>query len=367
MSKAKIVLWSLGLMAATTIGAGLFALPYVFKESGWFSGFFYLIAISGFLMVAHRLYWRVLEAAPEENSLLGLANKFLGTRVFYPSFLIVVGGLLLALVIYLILAHRFLALIFPGNGFLGVLVFWLLSSLPILFRLRRLVLSEIIGGACMALLIMFIFLNVIGSANGTSVPLVNLKNFFLPFGAVIFSLAGWTAIEPVFRYQKKAGVRAPQALGWGTACAALLYAIFTVAIVNSTDHITPDTFSGLAGWPYWKLQLLGWLGLFAIWTSYVPIGLEIKNSLQKDLRWPARLAIACVFFAPPLLIFLGFNNFIEAIGVAGGVFLSLQYLLIALIAKRVLRFTKQENFFVACIAALFLTGMLYELFVFVFR
>ena len=56
-----------GLVAAATIGAGMFSLPYVFHEAGWLLGIFYTAVLSAAVIIAHLLYLRVLEETKEKS------------------------------------------------------------------------------------------------------------------------------------------------------------------------------------------------------------------------------------------------------------------------------------------------------------
>src|SRR3989344_699027 len=151
-----------GVMTATTVGAGLFSLPYVFLRSGWLTGIFYLAALSAALAFVHRLYFRVLEKEGGDERLLGLALMHLGRFVRLWGLLSIQGGLILALVIYLLLARGFSEMLFPGSGNLGLALFWLAGSLPLVFGLRRLIAAEILGAVMMAGMILAVFFYGLG-------------------------------------------------------------------------------------------------------------------------------------------------------------------------------------------------------------
>ncbi len=387
---------SAGLLAATTIGAGIFSLPYVFNKAGWLTGVFYLAVLSGILIYVHYLYWRALTELKEKNRLLGLIKNYLGEKFFYFGLATVVGGLTLTLVVYLVLSSQFLKLIFPTISLKeGILVFWLLASLPLAWRLPWLVFFEFSGTLLMAGIIVLVLINGWGKGIGSAgVPAFNFDNIFLPFGAVLFSLAGWTAIEPIFDWKKKLedGYRPPNpniqmhlnvpnrfkkeaveskiglsGLAAGTLIPAFLYLVFVLGILGSAGEITPDTLSGLTNWQFWKLASLGWLGLLAILTSYVPIALEIKNSLTKDLGWNAGWSTLAVVFSPLVLVVLGLRSFFSVVSLAGGIFLGLQYLLIILVAKKILSLDRFQKIFLNVLAAVFILAAVYEAYHFLIR
>lgn len=356
-----------GALAATTIGAGMFGLPYVFYKSGLVVGVFYLGALSAILISVHILYWKVLAKVDAKKRLLGLAEEHLGKNWYWVGVISVLAGLTLTLVVYLILGNEFLKIIWPSaNGTLGIFIFWLVSVLP-LFKEKRILSMEFLGVLFMFGAIFLIFLSAPSLKMALSFPAINQENLFLPFGVVLFSLAGWTILEPLYASRKKTrgGNISFGPIIWGTVLAAALYAMFVLGIFGSTFQITTDTVSGLGFWPIWKIVTLAALGLFAIWTSYIPIGLEIKNSLAEAFRWDARDALLFAVFMPPILLLLGFNNFLSVIGLAGGVFLALQYVLIVLVGKRVLKLKGKENLFFNGIIAAFLLAAVYEAYYFI--
>lgn len=93
MGPLKSFVKEAGLAAAATIGAGVFALPYVFLAAGWFTGLFYLLIFSAIVVSAHALYFRVLEKVKERNRLLGLSRGYLGRLGFGVGLFVILGGL----------------------------------------------------------------------------------------------------------------------------------------------------------------------------------------------------------------------------------------------------------------------------------
>ncbi len=367
MTKIKSFWGSVGLLAATTIGAGMFSLPYIFKESGWLLGIFYLLLLGGILVFVHYLYWLSLARVKEKSRLLGLAREYLGNAAFYAAIISVIIGLFLTLVVYLILAQQFSRLIMPepASNF-GAVLFWLTASLPFLLKLPRLVGAEFFGTLLMVLIVLFVF--VTGHDGFSGIAPIKIENIFLPFGAILFSLTGWTAIEPMFEWQKRNSDSKPLSkLALGTILSAIVYLLFVFGILGSDGAISPDTLSGLSSWPLWKLQLLGWLGIFAMWTSYVPISLEIKNELEKDLRLPMTFGLAAVIVLPLLLFLSGFFNFLGVISLVGGVFLALQYVFIILVSKKILKLSGLKNFFADLLLLVFMSAAIYEVYYFAIK
>ncbi len=361
------ILWITNLMAATTVGAGLFALPFVFAQAGWALGLLYVAGLAFALGFAHQLYLKTLKETEYRHGLLGLIQRFYGQVGRRVALIVVLGGLLLTLLAYLILSRQFLFLIFPGREDIGPLAFWLLASLPVVFGLRRMLAAEAVGGAAMILIGLWIF------AKGMLIhqfqaPAWIWTGFFLPFGPVLFALSGWTAVGPSAEFSKKRGLSFRETrlgLGLGTAGAALFYLLFVAGILGSGGAATPDTIQGLGGWLPLELALVAILGLFAIWTSYIPIGIEIKKSCETDLGWSRTWSTLFVFFIPPALYLLGFNDFLKVIGLVGGVFMASIYVMILMVSEKVLPFSPARRRGIWLLSALFILAAVYEVYYFI--
>ena len=369
MTERGSTIRSIGLISATTIGAGIFALPYVFFKAGWLTAVFYLVILGTLMVVVHLLYWRVLKVTEGRERLLGLTRNYLGRKGFALAIFSVIGGLLLALVAYLVLAGQFGKMIAPelGKG-ATILVFWALSSLPLILRGRRFVKLELAGGIFMGLAILLIFFSAWPFETLVLPETWNTENIFLPFGIILFSLAGWTAVEPVFDSQNQMDLKqGKRVFTGGTVLVVLIYMIFIISVFSLTSEITPNTISGLSDWPRIKLAILGFFGLFALWTSYLPIGLEIRSLVERDLKWPKFLSLGLILAVPPALVALGLNDFLEVIGLVGGIFLALQYVLIILIAKKTLAPNRGTRALLNFMVLVFGLGAIYEIYYFIIR
>ncbi len=169
-------------------------------------------------------------------------------------------------------------------------------------------------------------------------------------------------------YESGKGLRRSRLL-WGVALgtvfAGILYVLFVAGIFGSAARITPDTLSGIANWAEWKRLLLATLGLFAIGTGAVPITHEIRNALEKDMHWHPVVSRAVIIFLPLVVVLAGFNQFVVVLGLSGGCFIALQYLLILLVGRRVLAFSALQKFFLDAVSVVFILAAVYEVGTFV--
>jgi len=367
-------------VAAATIGSGVFALPYVIVRAGWLVVIFYFIAFIAVISAAHALYLKTLQSVGEKERLLGLSRKYLGTAGFWTGFIAIVIGLLLSFAAYLILGPQFVRLVFPAVPPAAALaVFWFIIAVPVFLGDGSAVNLEEFGIFLVSAVIIFVFISGHPLRAFLNVPPANLHYFFLPLGVVLFALAGWTGIEPAYdasfrkesvlsgKVKPKSGKSVWVAIAFGTVLAAALYFLFAMGILGSAPQVTTDTISGLANWPFWKRDIIAVVGLFAIWTVSVPLTRELRNALEKDLRWNSLFARFAIVGVPLAAVILGFNDFLAVVSVAGGLFLSTQYILIVFIGLRALAFSVAQKIFLAFTAAIFIFAAIYSIYGFVVK
>ena len=355
------------IIAAATIGSGMFALPYVVAQAGWVLTLAYFVVLGVVVVAAHAFYLKTLASEGEKRRLLGLGQKYFGAAGFWFGFIGIVVGLLLSFVIFLLLGTQFITLLFPALPHTAaLLIFWLFLALPALLSNRRAAALEIVSvlSACAVILVVFLTSHL--SVAFAGVPAVNLPNFFLPFGIVLFTLAGWTGVEPFY---EMGGARktAWLSLALGTVFAAALYWLFSIGVLGSTAHIAPDVLSLLGSWPVWKRDLVALLGLVAVTTVAMPISHEIRNGLENDLHWDRGASRLVLIGLPLVAVLLGFNNFLLIVGLAGGLFVSMEYLLILAVARRALPLQTPQKVALNLISLVFLAVAVYEIATIVIR
>jgi amino acid permease len=361
----KGFLLAIGLLAGAIVGAGIFSLPYIFSRLGVVASFFYLIAFTFFYFLIHLLYARVLELNRPDHQFFYVARRYLKKPWSEIAAFVIFAEMLLVLVIYLILAPRFVAMVLPVDFIIALLIFWALGSIFIFLKLELVGWAEFFGIVGMLTLILLIFFA--GGTSGIAVPKfkpLDLGLFFLPFGPLLFSLAGRPAIHKVVEEHRRAtlagrGFSLAKAVFWGTAIPALIYALFVLGVLRLNPAVGSDTVSSLGFLSPQFLKIFGALGFINIWTSYFIIGANIKDILRWDFKWSPFSAALFVLVVPLGLYFGGFDNFFEAISFAGGIFLALEGMFIIAIWRKAFPESPWRNF-VLPLYLVFWAALLYE-------
>ncbi|MST04180.1 MAG: hypothetical protein EXS49_01250 [Candidatus Pacebacteria bacterium] len=374
-----------GILSGTIIGAGVFALPYVFKSSGILLGLLFLgISIWAFCLI-HLMYADIIKRTPGNHRFVGYTKMYLGKYAFISSIFIGVVEMILVMVIYLILSESFINLIYPeASQIFKVLIFWLLGSFAIFFNVKKLAFTEflITGGIIVIIISTFIygFKNLFQidftfpffSAEGGSAP--GGKNIFFPLGPILFALSGSVAIPSLVDYfrilkSNNSDKNLKKSVSLGTIIPGIVYAIFIFGVLSLSKVVSEDSVSGLIGnvSPIF-LFVLGILGILCLWSSYIVVGLNIFNILRFDLKIRKSLRFFMVVFLPIILYVAGLRNFILLTGIIGGIFLSIECIFIILIWLKMNRgnigksiFKRQNNISIVFLFLIFSIAIIFEL------
>lgn len=357
------------MMASLIIGAGMFSLPYVFARSGVIAGTIYLILMALVAIEVHRSYAEVIEAGGEGHRFAGYAAKYLGKGGELAGGAAVIGGIIMTLTIYLTLSTSFISLIFPSvPGFAAALTFWVFGSAMIAVGIRKFAGLDTIFflGIVAITLAVMVFGALFGDGNILTLRPTDLSGIFLPLAPILFSLSGRSAISSMKeyftekKYDRKNFIRA---IVLGTLIPAFVYIAFVFGVTAlSPQGVTTDAVSGLSHLPFVFLYAAGVLGFFAIITSYVFLGMELRGILEKDMRMKHILALSVSIILPAVLYFSGFNNFIFLIGFVGGVFLAFESIIVIMM-RRVATLRRRPHDFI--LVSVFLAAMIYEVVIFI--
>ncbi|OGZ43440.1 MAG: hypothetical protein A3J55_02885 [Candidatus Ryanbacteria bacterium RIFCSPHIGHO2_02_FULL_45_17b] len=376
---------SLGLMIGTIIGAGMFALPHVIARAGFFWGLFHLVLAFCVVTCIHIFYSVVIAATPGKHRLPGYARIHLGAGAERFAFFSAFGGFYGALLVYGILGGMFLSQLFPsfeGGARVFTFLFFAVGAFVLLCNLRH------VGE--LNFFLTFMLIAVVAVFAVLLLPYMEFSNFkiipdktawFLPYGVFLFAFAGASAVpdaaEAFYRGNKAPNGRFRRVLVFSTIIPLLVYLVFITSVVGVSGQATSsDAISGLENFLGKPAILIGSLiGFLAVFTSYLALGLDLKNIFRYDTQTSALAAWVGVITIPPILFLAGINDFVSLIGLVGAIAIGIDGIIILLSALRVCRTGSQciigsvsfhPVFPVLLIGALSL-GVVYEVFMILSR
>ena len=160
-------------LVGAIVGLGMFGIPYTASKAGFFVGIGYIVVLGFVMLILHLIYGEVVERTKEKHRLTGYAEKYLGAKWKKVVGLIIILSIYSALLAYIIVGGKFLALIFPGfaSPFIFSIVFWLVLSIAVWRGIRT------IAGVELAMAGLLLFLVIILFAFGAGS--INSENFYL--------------------------------------------------------------------------------------------------------------------------------------------------------------------------------------------
>src|SRR3989339_753960 len=324
------------LMISGTIGAGVLGLPYAVAQAGVLIGVLYIIGLGALMIGLNLMLGEVAVRTHGSFQLVGFAKKYLGKAGGMIMTVMMYGMLFGALVIYLIGEGETLAALFGGSSVEWSLVFFVFAALLVMLGLRTVKTAELILTIGILVIVLFITSLSVPHIDITHLYTTNLAYLFLPYGVVLFSLHGTTAVPEIHALLKDDNGAFRRAILIGGLLVMALYLTFALVVVGVTGQGTTEIATiGLGNRLGHTLFLFGnAFAFFAMATSFLLNGVSLKDSLSWDYHMSGRVATVLTLGIPCIIFLLGLRQFVAAINIVGGVFGSIEMLLILLIYWR---------------------------------
>ncbi|MFH1506207.1 MAG: aromatic amino acid transport family protein [archaeon] len=321
----KVVMFeAIATLMAFIIGAGILGLPYVIAKSGFLIGMIEIIILGAILLITNLMMGEVMLRTNGDHQLPGYAKKYLGKFGKIIMLIAIIFGLYGPLLAYMIGTGEALHAIFPVvTPFVFSIIIFVILSAMIYLGLKAIEESEFGMMFVLIAIILAICIIAIFSGNFNTAYLqdFNMLKFALPYGVVMFALMGTPALPEVREELKNNRGLLKKVIIWGSALPIILYIIFTLAVIGVTGASTTEIATlGLGAIIGPKMVLLGnLLAIFAMTTSFMAVGLALKEVYKFDLKMSKNLAWFLTIIIPLVLFLVGARNFIKTLGYAGAV------------------------------------------------
>lgn len=332
-------LQALSVFTGTVIGVGVFGLPFVAAQVGWWPVVIYFIILAPIIGLTLGLLGEVACATKAAHRVPGYAGYYLGSKAKKICFVVSFSGLVGAQLAYLIIGGEFLrgllAPIYGGSPLLYLLVFFGVCTILIYYGIHSIAEIEFV-----LLVAFFIILGLLVYLAYPHIAPVNFINFspkylILPYGVVMFSLWGSSVVPEVAEMMRRRQWQVRVIIGLGMVLIVIAYLAFIYAIFGASGQATSmEAMAGLARVIGPRAILWGYvLGIITTFTSYLTLGLTLKKILCYDIKCGENVGFLVASFLPLLLFFLGFDNFINIIGLSGALAIGAEAIIIVLIYR----------------------------------
>lgn len=321
----KKFLEALAILVGTILGVGTFGIPYAFSRAGFLVGLGYLAALALVVLAIHLMYGEIVLRTPQKHRLIGYAEIYLGAFGKRIAIIVMVVGILGTLLAYTIAGGAFSKVLFDPffnlSAIAWSLIFFGAMTFFIITDFKTGAPAELAMNAALLCVFIFIIVRLLPDVSFTNFPqTVSSRDFFLPYGVILFALAGSAAV-PELRDVLLGDARMKKIIVIGSLIPVALYALFALGVVGVMGTATTDNaITGLAARYGTSMALAGGLvGVLTTATSFLVLGLVLKHALTYDLRF-SRLAATVLVIVLPLLLFLfATRDFVKVIGFVGSV------------------------------------------------
>ncbi|MDP8162358.1 aromatic amino acid transporter [Pasteurella skyensis] len=333
------------IVAGTTIGAGMLAMPLTSAEMGFTYTLILLFLLWGLLSYSGLLFVEVYQKAPRTNAgIATLAEQYFG-----------IGGRVVATIALVVFMYAIIAAYISGGGSLlsGLLPFLGKTAFPVATIAFTIVLGLFvsIGTRSVDFLtrvlfiiklvaFFFVLLVMLPKVTTSNLGAMPLKDFvIISASPVFFTSFGFHVVIPSLnRYLEGNVKRLRASIIIGTGIPLIAYILWQMAthgtlsqtefvqiltseptlngLVNATKHITGSGFIGEA------VRLFSTLALV---TSFLGVALSLLHCLEDLLKrvniTAGQTVLSLLTFVPPLVFALFYpEGFIMALGYAGQMF-----------------------------------------------
>jgi len=310
---------SVATLIGTIIGAGILGVPYVFSQAGFWTGTLVLVFIT-FAMISLKLIFGEMSLRTYgKHQISGYVEKYLGKfwrDVTSVVLILTISGSLLA---YFVGVGQVLAEVFGGVDVLWGLLFYVLASLFLFCGIKLIKSIEFILTIVIFLIVLVITFLSLNHLNAENWSGFNTLMLFAPYGVILFACSGIVAVPEVREILFRKEHLFKKAIYWGAAIPSIIYFIFALVVVGVSGPATTEVATiGLGHFVGKKVLVIGNLfAFFTMATSFLTIGLALKEALNYDFKIKHVYAWLITVSSPLVIYFLGLNDFIKIISIAG--------------------------------------------------
>ncbi|MBW2982224.1 hypothetical protein KY343_05065 [Candidatus Woesearchaeota archaeon] len=333
----KFLLWeAIATLVGTIIGAGILGIPYVIAKAGFWTGIFDIVLLGVVVLVIYLYLGEVVLRTKGFHQLPGYAEKYLGRWGKRLMVFSMVFGNYGALIAYIIGVGLALAAIFGGEPLIYSLIFFVIVAVIVYKGLKAVGKSELIMLPMVIFVIIIISLLSFGHININNYATFDIFKILIPYGVILFAFLGAAAVPEMEQELVKSRKLMKKAIIIGVLIPIVSYLIFAFAIVGVSGLSTTEVATIGLGQIMGKYMIIigNLLAVLTMTTSFLTLGLALKQTYNYDYKLNNTLAWALTVFVPLLIAVSGLTSFIQVIGLSGVIAGGIEGVLIVLMAMK---------------------------------
>jgi tyrosine-specific transport protein len=363
----KEIILAIATLSGTIIGVGIFALPYLTLLSGFWTILGYFLLLGTVAILIHLFFGELALKTEDYKRFPGFAKIYLGKWGEKITIFSTTLGLLGAILAYLIVGGEFLnamlSPIFGGNELVYTLFYFLAGAILIFFGIKIISKVEFWGLLLFFLSLFLIFIkgwHLIRIENLLITKTPSLKTFILPYGPVLFSLWGAALIPEVEEMLKEKKHLLLKIIPISILISIFVYLFFIFLILGICGAKTTESaLSGLKTFLGDRIVFLTlFFGVLTTFTSFISLGLTLKEVFWYDLGLNKNFAFFITSFVPLFLYLIGIKEFISVVSFVGAILLGIDGILILIMYKKI----RPDQILIYPLSFVLIFGIIFEVF-----
>ena len=367
----KNYIYAIATLSGMIIGVGVFSLPYVTLKVGFWIILAYFLILGTLVILVHQFFGELALVTPDLKRLPGFAKFHLGNFAEKVAFVSTILGDFGAILAYLIVGGEFLtellSPIFGGGNLFWTLFYFSLGAILIFFGIKAIARVEFWGLVLFFIILLAIFFKSFWQIKLTNLfPRPDYNQLFLPYGVILFSLWGAALIPEVEEMLGEKKLLLRKIIFISILIPIFIYLFFIYLVLGITGpQTTESALTGLKNFLGDGIVSLGlFFGVLTTFTSFIALGLTLKNVFRYDLKIDKTISWAITCFIPLFLFLIGVKQFIPVIAFVGATMLGIDGILILLMYykfKVKIQKSKVKSLFFYPLILIFLGGIIYEI------
>jgi tyrosine-specific transport protein len=317
----KEVYKAIAVLVGTIIGAGVLGIPFAISRAGFLTGLAAIVLLGLVVLIINLSVGEIVLRTKGKHQLTGYAEKYLGKKGKLLMTLSMVFGITGALLAYIVGVGEALSVIFGVDPFWFSIGFFIIGISLIYYGIKSVSASELFLSSTVISLILVISVVAFfsGKMDFGNLTEFSLSKLFIPYGVILFAFIGAAAVPEMSEVLAQNKKEMKNAIIIGSLIPLFLYALFSFAIVGVFgDNVTEVATVGLGvEFGFLIVILANLFAVFAMTTSFLALGLALKEVYNYDYKLNPFTSWALACFVPVILFLFGFKSFVRILGTTG--------------------------------------------------
>jgi tyrosine-specific transport protein len=330
------ILKSIATLSGAVIGAGIFGIPYVFSQAGFFTGLINLIFLGLVFLMVNLYVGEISLRTKGKHQLVGYAEKYLGKK---GKTLMLITGMIAvygALVAYATAEGDILSSLFGVNSLIASLIFIALMIYIVYHGINSVTKWELFLNAGIFIIAIVMFILCFFQIEPSNLTGFSVSKIFVPYGVIMFAFLGMEAIPDLRETLNRHKKELKKSIIYGSLVPLVIYLIFTIGVVGVTGANTSEVATLELGAQLGNMAL--YLGnifaIFAMATSFLVMALALFWVYNIDYKIKPFKTALLVFVPTIILTIIKPGSFIQLLAISGAIAGGIQGIMIILMHRK---------------------------------